>query len=489
MSAWDMPGRPVRSWNAPGKRERLSARDIENPPAAAARPPVEEKEERPPREAAPPPPGPPRDGFFDPRALLALILRRDLTIAVIAAVFSALALAAIYFIPFPFKASAIVFIDPRDEKVTLQQEVLPAIGTDAAVLESMVRVVGSDGFLIDLLERLKLLPNGASWTGSVDDLKALAKFRKAVTAERMGATYLVEISAKDRSGAEAARIANGVATAFAETQNGSRSRATENSVRTLSDRLVEIRSKVNASEEAVARFKADNDIVYLDEQNTVQTRQLSDISQQLAAIKSAAEEAQARYDESKTTGTYTRTPGQTDEESEQLSYLRRQRAALMQQRDQQTLTYGPRHPRLAETQHMIDGLDAQIAQQRQRMVGQLKSERDVNAEKQAQLENQVRELAKSISRTDAAKVQLAALEREATANRELYQQLLSRNKETYELALLPNDNVRIVSAAVAPLVSTRPPMILVAPAVVVLGIIAAIFLVVLMELKSLRRAR
>ncbi len=209
----------------------------------------------------------------------------------------------------------------------------------------------------------------------------------------------------------------------------------------------------------------------------------------LSSADPAAEEAQARYDESKATGTYTRTPGQTDEESEQLSYLRRQRAALMQQRDQQTLTYGPRHPRLAETQHMIDGLDAQIAQQRQRMVGQLKSERDVNAEKQAQLENQVRELAKSISRTDAAKVQLAALEREATANRELYQQLLSRNKETYELALLPNDNVRIVSAAVAPLVSTRPPMILVAPAVVVLGIIAAIFLVVLMELKSLRRAR
>lgn len=490
MSAWDMPGKPVRSWNAPGKRERLSARDIEGPSSAAsAKPAPEDADEHPPREPTPPPPGPPRDGFFDPMALLALILRRDLTIALIAGVFSALALAAIYFIPFPFKASAIVFVDPRDEKVTLQQEVLPAIGSDAAVLESMVRVVGSDGFLIDLLERLKLLPNGAAWTGSIDDLKILAKFRKAIDVERMGATYLVEISAKDRSGAEAARIANGIASAFAETQNGSRNRATENAARTLSDRLVEIRSKVNESEEAVARFKADNNIVYLDQQNTVQMRQLTDISLQLAAIKSAAEEAQARYDESRSTGIYTRTAGQTNEESDQLAYLRRQRAALMQQRDQQVLTYGPRHPRLAETQHMIDGLDAQIAQQRQRMMGQLKSERDVNAEKQAQLEKQAADLAKSISQTDAAKVQLAALEREATANRDLYQQLLSRNKETYELALLPNDNVRIVSAAVAPLASTRPSMILIAPAVVVLGIVLAIILVVLMELKSLRRSR
>jgi uncharacterized protein involved in exopolysaccharide biosynthesis len=427
----------------------------------------------------------PKDGIFDLRSVISFLVGRSTTIISLAACLAIVCIAGLLLLPFPFLASAIVFVDPRDEKVTLQEEVLPAIGTDAAVLESMVQIVKSDGFLIEMIQKLKLVDSG-TWTGSEAQVKELAKLRKKIGIERMGATYLVKVSYSDDIRAEAARIANEIAAAFASSQNGLRSKATIDASRSLSERLVELRSRLAASEEAVARFKAENNIVYIDERNTVQMRQLSDLSQQLALIKNGAEDADARYSESVTNGTFTRSMTQGNDEGDQLSFLRRQRAQLAQVRDQQVRVYGPRHPRLVETQQMIEGVDRQIAEQRSRIGGQLKSERDVNFAKEQQLTKQIEALSRGISETEEQRVKLAALDREAAANRDLYQQLLSRTKATNELAQQPADNVRVVSPAVPPLASTRPPLILLIP---VVGFFSLVFAILLIAVFALFRPR
>jgi uncharacterized protein involved in exopolysaccharide biosynthesis len=425
------------------------------------------------------------EGLFDLASVVSFLVGRSRAIIAVAACLAMLCVVGLFLLPFPYLASAIVFVDPRDEKVTLQEEVLPAIGTDAAVLESMVQIVKSDGFLIEMIQKLKLV-DGGGWTGTEAQIKELAKLRKKIGIERMGATYLVRVSYSDVSAAEAARIANEIAAAFASSQNGLRSKATIDASRSLSDRLVELRVKLTASEEAVARFKADNNIVYIDERNTVQMRQLADLSQQLALIKNGAEDADARYSESLANGTFTRLMTQGNDEGDQLSFLRRQRAQLTQVKDQQIRVYGPRHPRLVETQQMIEGVDRQIAEQRSLIGGQLKSERDVNFAKEQQLTKQIEALSREISQTEEQRVKLAALDREAAANRDLYQQLLSRTKATNELAQQPADNVRVVSPAVPPLASTRPPLILLIPVLGFLSLVLSTLLIVAAELFRLR---
>ncbi|MBD8653843.1 GumC family protein [Rhizobium sp. CFBP 13726] len=428
------------------------------------------------------------DALFDIARILGFLAGKGVLIAVVAMVIAALLLTTVLLVSFPYTATAVVFVDPRDQNVTMQQEVLPAIGTDAAVLESMVQIVRSDGFLIDLIQKLHLLEDGQPWTGSEDQIKQLAKLRKKIDIERMGATYLVKISYHAANGNDAARIANEIAAAFAANQNGLRSSANVNASRALTDRLVELRSKLNAAEEAVAQFKADNNIVYIDERNTVQMRQLSDLSQQLATVKSASEEAGARYAEFLANGTFTRSATQGNDENEQLSFLRRQWTQLIQARDQQIFTYGPRHPRLVDTQQMLNGLERQITQQRTRLAEQIKSERDINLVKQEQLARQVDDLSSNISQTEDQRVQLTSLEREANANRELYQQLLSRNKATNELVQQPTDNVRVVSPAVVPILSSRPPIVLLVPVIGFISLVLAIVLVALASFRPLKPA-
>lgn len=425
-------------------------------------------------------------GMFDLSVVVAFLSSRFKTVLAVALVLLVALTALLLLIPFPFKATAMVFVDPRDQKVTLQEEVLPAIGSDAAVLESMVQIVQSDGFLINLMQRLKW-PGVEDWKGTPQQIEILSKLRKKILVERMGATYLVNVSFTAPTGEEAARVANEIANAFAEQQNGSRSDATQAAARALSERLIEIRKKLNTSEEAVARFKSDNNIVYIDQQNTVQMRQLTDLTQQLAAIRNATGEAEARYNEGAATGTITRSSTQGNDEGEQLAFLRRQLTQLEQVRDQQAQNLGARHPRLLETQRMIQGVKDQIAQQSGRMVGQLRSERNINVSKQEQLQKQIDDLSARIAKTEETKVQLASLEREAAADRALYEQLLSRNKATYELSLIPTDNVRVVSAAIAPNKSSRPPLGLLLPVLAVISLLMAAALVIFMNISTLRR--
>lgn len=429
-----------------------------------------------------------QDGLLDIGAVIQLLLLKWRTLGAVTAVVAGIFIAVVLVVPFSYVASAIVFVDPREMRVTLQEEVLSPIGTDAAVLESVVQIVKADGFLIELMKRLNLFQGSSEWQADEDQIKALSDLRRKINIERMGATYLVRISYQGDNPDQAAKVANEIAAAFADDQNGLRSGATVEASRALSDRLVELRTKLNVSEESISRFKADNNIVFLDERNTVKMRQLADLSQQMAIVKTAAEEAEARYQEQISNGTSSRSTVQTSDESEQLAFLRRQQAQLMQSRAQQMQIYGSRHPTLAQTNQLLESIDRQISAQRDVVNSQLRSEREVHLSKERQLAREIEALSADISQAEAAKVKLAALEREATADRELYQQLLSRNKATNELAQQPANNVRVVSPAVPPLSSSRPPWKLLLPVILLFSLAAAVAGTVLVNLRSLRSA-
>ena len=68
----------------------------------------------------------PRDGILDPMALISLLVRKAVPIAVIAGLITAAGVATLLVYPFPYKATAIVLADPREQRVTLQEDVLPA---------------------------------------------------------------------------------------------------------------------------------------------------------------------------------------------------------------------------------------------------------------------------------------------------------------------------------------------------------------------------
>lgn len=420
----------------------------------------------------------PGGGLIDPLALFRFMFRNIVKIGIIAFVLTAIGIVSIRFMPFPYRATATVLVDPRDQQVTLQEDVLRSIGSDAAVLESMVQIMKSDGFLLTVMNQLGMMGGADSKLSQQEQLKKLAQFKRDLTVERKGATYLVEISYKADTAQEAARIANSVADGFANTQNGYLRQANEDAARALSERLVELRRKLNTSEKAVADFAAENGILYVDNGKTLEMRQLTELSAQMAVAKNATEAARARYQSQIDGGTGGAVLNdQRNGEPEQLAFLRQQRAQLMQTLEQQSLTYGGRHPRIAQTRQLLAGIERQIREEKQSLTRQLKGDLDVAESQQKKLEADIAKLSSGVVLTDAAEVRLEALRREAAADRDIYEKFLSRNKATDELAAMKSDNVRVVSPAVPPLRSSRPSLMLLAPVFGFLSAVAAIVVV------------
>lgn len=425
-------------------------------------------------------PGQRFDGLVHPLAFFRFLLANAVRIGIVALAVTVAGLLAVSLMNFPFNATATVLVDPRKEQVVLQEGVLSPIGSDAAILESMVQIMRSDGFLLAQMDELGLFGEAKPPLPEDARLRALADFKRRLTVERKGATYLVEVSFSDGDPQQAARIANSVANGFAETQNGYLADATRNAAQALSERLVELRAKVSASEKAVSDFAAEKGIVYVDNDSTLQMRQLGELSAQLALARTATEEARARYEQqvaASRSGQAVSDERGTD--SGQLAFLRQQRTQLMQALEQQNLTYGARHPRIAATRRLLDGIDRQIADERRVLLQRLKGELDVAAAHQSKLESDITGLSAGVTLTDAEQVKLEALRREAAADREIYESFLSRNKATDELAQIKSDTVRVVSPAVPPLRSSRPSLTLLAPVFGLLGGVLGTVLVVL----------
>src|SRR3982751_5442993 len=79
--------------------------------------------------------------------------RRILTIA--AGIF-VIGTVVLLLLPVRYAATALVVVDPREQRVTSDQDVLPGIGQDAAALQSLIEIAKSDGFLRPLIEQLKV---------------------------------------------------------------------------------------------------------------------------------------------------------------------------------------------------------------------------------------------------------------------------------------------------------------------------------------------
>src|SRR4051794_37243165 len=121
-------------------------------------------------------------------------------------------------LPTRYAATALVVVDPREQRVTNEQDVLPGIGQDAAALQSLIEIAKSDGFLRPLIEQLKIQNDEEIAGSETDSSRLLKKFRSRLDISRRGLTYVIAITFTSNRPQQAAHYANAVAEAFVATQ-------------------------------------------------------------------------------------------------------------------------------------------------------------------------------------------------------------------------------------------------------------------------------
>ncbi|GMO12294.1 GumC family protein [Bradyrhizobium sp. TM233] len=380
--------------------------------------------------------------------------RRILTLAL--ALF-ALGVVALMVLPVRYAATALVVLDPRELRVTSDQEVLPGIGQDAAALQSQIEIAKSDGFLRPLIEQLKIADDDDIAGGHTDMTRLLEKFRNRLEITRRGLTYVIAISFTSNRSERAAYYANAIAAAFVASQGRVRTEATDEAADWLKDRLKTLNERLRASEDAVAAFRLEHKILNAGKDSTTQQLRVTDLNQQVSAARLRTEEAKARYEQvQRDLKANVEGPVKQD----LLSMLRAQRSTLNDQIAQKKAVYGERHPDLAISYSQLADINRQIEVERKKNIDTAKSEYEAQLEQQNALEKQLKTVETQMLVDGQALVKLQELQRDADANRNIYEQFLSRFKTTSEQRQLQNSQTKIASSAIPPLRSTRPPLAL-----------------------------
>jgi hypothetical protein len=164
-----------------------------------------------------------------------------------------------------------------------------------------------------------------------------------------------------------------------------------------------------------------------------------------------------------------------------LSMLRAQRSQLNDQIAQKKTVLGERHPDLVMSYGQLSELNRQIETERKRNIETAKSDFDTLFDQQKSLEGQLRSVEAQMLVDGQAFVKLQELQRDADANKNLYEQFLSRAKTTNEQRLMQSSQTKIASLAIPPTRPTRPPLSLILAALAIASILASTAVVALLN--------
>src|SRR3954447_26323458 len=401
---------------------------------------------------------------FTPGRAVAFLRMNGRRIASTALALFALGIVVVMIVPTRYAATALVIVDPREQRVTSEQDVLPGIGQDAAALQSLIEIAKSDGFLKPLIEQLKVAVDEEISGGQTEISRLLEKFRSHLDISRRGLTYVIAMTFLSKSPQRAAYYANAIAEAFVASQRQVRSEATDDAAGWLNSRLKILNDRLRASEDAVAEFKLQHKIVNAGRESTTQQLRVTELSQQVSAARLRTEEAKTRYEQAQR-DLKANVDGPVKQDL--LGMLRAQRSQLNDQIAQKKTVLGERHPDLVMSYGQLSELNRQIETERKRNIETAKSDFDTLLDQQKSLEGQLRSVEAQMLADGQAFVKLQELQRDADANKNLYEQFLSRAKTTNEQRLLQSSQTKIASLAIPPTRPTRPPLSLILAALVI----------------------
>ncbi|MFZ2619690.1 MAG: polysaccharide biosynthesis tyrosine autokinase, partial [Alphaproteobacteria bacterium] len=269
-------------------------------------------------------------------------------------------------------------------------------------------------------------------------------------------SFSIFVTAQARDAEMSATLANAIADEYLKDQLETRFNATKRAGDWLGGRLEELRDAVRNSEQAVQKFREENNL-YEQEGVTLNDQQMSELNSQLILARTSRAEAEAKLGRIRQLAKTGRINSAGDVLSSNLiQRLREQEAEVQRKVADLSTRYGAKHPELAKVKAELTDLRGKIGMEVQNILGSLESDVEIARSREIELQKNLTGVQKEAGTSTAAEVKLAELTREASANRQLYESFLNRSKETNEQVDLEQADARLVARAEMPLKPSYP---------------------------------
>jgi succinoglycan biosynthesis transport protein ExoP len=394
------------------------------------------------------------DGELDLRALGAALWRKKWLILLPTLLVAIATFMAVGLITPTYRSEAKIAIEGR-ENVFLRAEAEKSIDRAAADQEAIatqVQIIQSRDIARQVIRELKLterpefdsVRNGVSPIGAFlsaigfgrDQLKmspeerAMEVYFERLTVSAVERSRVITIEFLSADPELAAKIVNAVVDAYMKLQQQAKVDQTRSASAYLANEIKHLRKTVQEADAKVDEFRAKANLFIGNNQTSLNTQELGELTTQLATARAQKADLEAR---SKAIRDMLKSgkPVESSDiiNSDLLRRLIEQRVLLRAQLAEQSSTLLQRHPRIQELNAQIHALDVQTRGELDRLILSIENDARIAASRVDQTNDAIARLKNQIAGATPQEVELRALEREAKAQRDLLESYLARYRE------------------------------------------------------------
>ena len=252
--------------------------------------------------------------------------------------------------------------------------------------------------------------------------RVLTAYYDRLTAYAIDKSRVIVIEFQSADPDLAARAANLIAKRYLSFQQVARQEQTRSAGQWLSGELEKMRQKVTEAEAKVEDFRAKSNLYVGSNNTSLVNQQLTELSSQVSAARAQKADAEARARSIRDALRSGQSLDSADvATSELIRRLSEQRVTLKSQLAEQSSTLLPQHPRIKEMKAQIADLEHQIRAEGDRIARALEREARVSGSRLEALTANLDQFKRQTASTSDQDVQMRALEREAKAQRDLFE--------------------------------------------------------------------
>lgn len=273
--------------------------------------------------------------------------------------------------------------------------------------------------------------------------------RRKMDVRQRGSSFVVAVTINSADRMKAAGIANTIVDEYIAFVTDKRFQAAQRFTTWLEKRVDELAASVEESETAVIAFRAiaDSEVdssARIEQQMQEMTTKLVDARATLAETEARLGKARALLDSDGPMAAMTLLTSPTlDAYNTQLASLRQDRAEAAER-------FNPNSERLDAIRRDIESVEAEIALEVARLIAEMENSADVLRINVGALRDSLHDLEQVVLARSKEEIKLNQLEREADANRRLYEDFLGRFKESSEIQNLRHSDAEVISYASPP---------------------------------------
>ncbi|WP_192359477.1 GumC family protein [Mesorhizobium mediterraneum] len=456
------------------------------------------------------------DVDVDLRQLFASLVRNWLRILVVALVITGLAFALTWLATPHYRAETRLLIETREsvytrpdgtndndkpildeEGVTSQVEVISS--TD--ILKQVAQKLNLSGLPefdetadMPVLSRLLVIAGLKSDPNEIPpEERVLTKMREKLNVYRVEKSRVIVIEFSSEDPRLAAEIPNAIADAYISVQGNANIESNSAATDWLAPEIADLSKRVKDAEAKVASYRAQSDLLMGGNNSVLATQQLSELSSELSRVRANRASAEATADSVRRAlqngGSLDAVPEVLS--SELIQRLRERQVELKTNIADLSTSLLDNHPRIRALRSQLADLDRQIRNEAEKIMKGLMTQAQTAQARENQLVADVNTLKAASARAGDQQVELDALQREATAQRQLLESYLTRYREASsrkDSNYLPVD-ARVFSRAVAPSERYFPKILPITGAAFVGSLLVMAIVTLLQELFSGRAMR